>query len=218
MMRNKVIDSICTLAIGAVVLAPNLGRAQEMSESPQTKLASSIKDIRLETINTRNQLTLAVNALTALTRQKSGDLRPAYDAFVAEVKGTHTAAEQTAARAASMDSASKDYFGTWQDDVSGIAKESLRKNAQRRLDDVRKNYDKVIASLRQATVEFKPLLSDLDDVQKTLANDVTVGGVKSIRGTANDATGIAKKVHRYINNAINQVASMEKALSSQNSP
>ena len=114
-----------------------------------------------------------------------------------------------------MESASKEYFGAWQNDVTGIAKESLRKNAQRRLDDVRKSYDKVIASLRQATVEFKPFLSDLDDVQKTLANDVTVGGVKAIRGTANDATGNARKVLRYVNDAIDELGRMEKALSSQ---
>jgi Mg2+ and Co2+ transporter CorA len=216
-MRNKVINSICALAIGAVVLAPSLGRAQETSANPQAKLAGATKDIRLEAVNTRDQLKASVDALDALTKQKSGDLRPAYDTFVEEVKRTHDAAGQTAARAASMDSASKDYFGTWQTDVSGIAKESLRKNAQRRLDDVRKSYDKVIASLRQATVAFKPFLSDLDDVQKTLANDVTVGGVKAIRETASDAAKAQRKVLRNVNDAIDQLASMEKALSSQKS-
>ena len=214
-MRNKVINSICAMAIGAVVLAPSLGRAQETSASPQAKLASSAKDIRLEAVNTRDQLKSAVDALDALTKQKSGDLKPAYDTFVAEVKKTHNAAETTAARAGSMDSASKDYFGAWQADVGGISKESLRKNAQRRLDDVRKSYDTVIASLRQGAVAFKPFLSDLDDVQKTLANDVTVGGVKSIRDTASDATKAQRKVLRNINDAIDQLASMEKALSTQ---
>jgi hypothetical protein len=216
-MRNKLINSICTLAIGAVMLAPSLGSAQESSASPQAKLAGATKDIRLETVNTRDQLKAAVDALSALTKQKSGDLRPAYDTFVAEVKKTHAAADWTAARAGSMDSASKDYFEAWQTEVSGIAKESLRKTAQRRLDDVRKSYDKVIASLRQATVAFKPFLSDLDDVQKALANDVTAAGVKSVRGPANDAAGGEKKVRRYINDAIEQLGSMEKALSSQKS-
>jgi hypothetical protein len=214
-MRNKRIGLIGALAIGAAVIVPSRGGAQEMTENPQAKLAGASKDIRVETIATRDELKAAVDALDALTRQKSGDLRPSYDAFVAEVKKTHAAAEQTLSRAGSMESASKDYFSAWQAEVGGIGNESLRRNAQRRLDDVRKSYDKVVASLRRASVAFKPFLSDLDDIQKTLANDVTEGGVKAIRGVANDAKNNQRKVLRYVNEAIDQLGDMEKRLSSQ---
>ena len=114
-----------------------------------------------------------------------------------------------------MESTSKDYFGTWQTDVAGIANESLRKRAQRRLDDVRKSYDKVIASLRQAGVAFKPYLSNLDDVQKTLANDITPGGVNAVRSTVREANGNEKRVLRYVNDAIDELSRMERELSSQ---
>ena len=187
-MRNKISNSVCTLVIGAVLLGASLGRAEETTPSARTKLASSIKDIRIETTATRDQLKTAVSALDALTKQKKGDLKPSYDAFVAEVKKTHDAADQTASRVGNMDTSSKDYFGAWQIEIAGISNESLRKNAQKRLEAVRKSYDNVIASLRQATVEFKPFLSDLDDVQKALANDTTIGGINAIRGTAKSAT------------------------------
>jgi hypothetical protein len=212
-MRNKMINSVCTLAIGAVLLGAIPVRAEE--PSPRTKLAKSMNDIRIETTATRDQLKTAVAALDALTKQKKGDLKPSYDAFVAEVKKTHDAAAWTSSRVGNMDSSSKDYFGAWQTEVAGISNESLRKNAQKRLEAVRKSYDNVIVSLRQATVEFKPFLSDLDDVQKALANDTTPGGIKAIRGTAKNATNGEKKVNRCVSEAIDLLAGMEKALSSQ---
>jgi hypothetical protein len=213
-MKSNMKGLICALAAGTALLQPNLAGAQA-TKSGQAKLAENIAEIRTETVRTHNQLQATMDALNALTAQKTGDLRPTYEAFAAAVKNTHAAADQTAARKDSMQTASKDYFGAWGEQVAGIAKESLRKKAQKRLDTVRKSYDKVIGSLREAAEKFKPLLSNLDDVQKTLANDVTPGGVKAVRSTANDANSNMKKVRWSINEAVQELMGMEKELSSQ---
>ena len=196
------------------ILALTLVAMQLWAVNPsQEKLAASIKESRVETVNTRNQLQTTVNALNALTEQKKGDLRETYKAFAAEVKNTHASAAQTAARVQTMQAASKSYFEGWQADLTGISNESLRKNAQKRLDAVRRSYDQSIVSLSAAAERFKPFLSNLDDVQKALANDVTPGGVKAIRGTASDANFNLKKVRSSIFDAIKELESMEKALS-----
>ena len=182
-------------------------------DSSQLKLAASIKDSRAETLRTRDQLQVTVNALTALTKQQTGDLRTNYNAFVMEVKNTHGAADYTAARVQTMQATSKDYFGGWQADVTSIGNESLRKQAQKRLDVVRKDYNKTVVSLQEASEKFKPFLSNLDDVQKALANDITPGGIKAIRGTASDANYNLKKVRSAIFDALEQMEDMEKTLS-----
>lgn len=214
-MKHRILGSVCALAIAALAVGSNQANAQESKESPQAKLASALKDIRLETIKTRDQLQAAVDAINAFTKQKAGDLQPLYDTYVDEVKKTHDAAESTRARSTNMKESSADYFGTWQTEVGSINNTSLRKKAQKRLDAVRKNYDGVINSLVEATKAFKPFLSDLDDVQKTLANDVTAGGVKAVQGTVNNANANQRIVLKSINDAIRQLAEMEKQLSTQ---
>ena len=209
-MKVKLIRRIALLALGAALLQPNASQA----EGSQAKLAASIGEIRTETIHTRDQLQATMDALNALTKQKKGDLKPTYDAFTAEVQRTHAAADLTASRTGAMQNASKEYFGGWQEEVGGIANESLRKKAQKRLEAVRKNYDEAIVSLREASEKFKPFLSNLDDVQKTLANDITPGGVKSIRSVASDANFNMKKVRSSIFEAIKELDNMEKSLSS----
>ena len=93
-MRTAVVGAICALTISVLVLGQNSSWAQDASDSPQSELAGSVDEIRLETIHTRDQLQATVDALDALTKQKSGDLQPAYDKFVDEWQKTHDAADQ----------------------------------------------------------------------------------------------------------------------------
>lgn len=214
-MNRKLSVVICAAVVGAALLQSTQVDAQAANKDAQTNLGEAITEIRIETVQTRDQLQATVDSLNKLVKQESGDLRPGYEAYSADVEKTHDAQVKTSSRIGAMQTASKDYFGTWQDDVASISNADLRKRAQRRLDDVRKSYDKVVGSLKQAAEQFKPFLSNLDDIDKTLANDITAGGIKAVRGTASDATWNEKKVLRYINEAIDELYKMEKALSPQ---
>ena len=96
-----------------------------------------------------------------------------------------------------------------------MANQSLQKKAQKRLDSVRKSYDKAVTLLGEAVDKFRPFLSNLDDVQKTLANDITPGGVKAVKGTVRDANYNLRKVHSSITDALKELDDIEKALSSE---
>jgi len=185
------------------------------TQASQEQLAKSIKEAHQETIRTSGQLKSALSALNALTKQTQGDLHPAYQSFCSEVTNTYSAAAWTRTRVQWMGSDGRKYFQDWQTTVSGIANESLRKKAQKRLDTVKKSYDKIEASLQQAGEKFKPFLSDLSDIQKTLATDVTAGGVKAIRSTVKSANWNHQAVDQAINSALKEMDSMAKALSSE---
>jgi ABC-type transporter Mla subunit MlaD len=216
-MKKTIPILMCALAFGAALMMPNCATAQTDNPSPQTKLADSVALIQTETTATRDQLEATLGALNALTKQQKGDLQPTYDAYAAEVKKTHAVAAQTAARIIAMQDASKEYFDAWKAQINEIKNESLRAKATKRMDAVQKNYNEVIKSLQEATERFKPFLSNLDDMQKMLANDVTPGGVKAVRGVADDANWTMKKVRSSISDAIEELGDMAKSLSSQKS-
>ncbi len=203
-MKNKVLLGISL----AAVLASTASAGQE-------QLAASIKEARVEATRTSEQLKATLAALNALTKQTKGDLRPAYNAFAAEVPKTEAAATWTRVRVQWMAGDGRQYFKNWQKTIDGIANESLRKKAQKRLNAVQANYDKVEASLKEASDKFKPFLSDLGDVQKTLATDVTPGGVKAVRPTVSNANWNHQFVNRAVNAALKDMEKMEKALSSE---
>jgi len=179
----------------------------------QQKLATSIQEARVEVARTHDQLGATLGVLNTLTKQKKGDLRPAYDAFSAEIPKTEAAASLTRTRVQWMQGDGKKYFDEWQKDVDTIANESLRKKAQKRLDAVKKSYDEVAVQLTKAGEKFAPFVSDLNDIQKTLANDITQDGVKAIKSTVSSANWNYKYVNSAINDALKEMKKMEKALS-----
>jgi Protein of unknown function (DUF2959) len=185
------------------------------ANADQAQLAASMKETRLEAAQTRDQLAAALATLTALTKQKEGDLNPAYKAYCAEVPKTEVAAGATRARVTWMQGDGFKYFDGWQKTINTINNKSLKKDAQKRLDATKKSYLKASASFQEAGEKFKPFLADLNDIQKVLANDVTANGVKAIRSTVNDANFRFKAVDRSINDALKEMKKMEKSLSTE---
>ena len=183
------------------------------TQASQEQLARSIKDAHVETTRTDAQLKATLEALNGLTKQKTGDLRPAYNTYCSEVAKTEAAAGWTRTRGQWMATDGRKYFQDWQSTVNGIANESLRKKAQKRLDAVKVSYGKVEASLKLAGEKFRPFLSDLGDIQKALATDVTAGGVKAIKSTVSSANWNHQYVDKAIKAALKEMDKMEKALS-----
>jgi DNA anti-recombination protein RmuC len=204
-----------TWAVGPTTLALALIlMAAQAASAAQEQLAASIRDTRNEVVGTRDQLQATVNALDALVKQKEGDLKPAYDEFVAQVSKTQSDAAATKTRAQKMQANAKTHFGSWQKEIDGITNEKLLKKAQKRLDKVEKSYNKAISQLEDAATSFEPYLSDLADVKKILANDLTRGGIKSIKGTVSKAKFDLSTVRNHIFDANKELESMEKSLSS----
>jgi hypothetical protein len=186
-----------------------------VSGAGQEQLAASINETRAEAGRAADQLRTTLDTLTTLTKQNKGDLRPAFDAFTAEIPKTQAAAKQTRTRVQWMENDGLNYFKSWQQTVDSIGNESLRKKAQKRLDVAKKSYDKVRTSLKSAAEGFEPFLSDLTDIQKALSQDVTAGGVKAMRSTVGDANWRYKTVNKTIKEALKEMDKMAKSLSTE---
>ena len=178
----------------------------------QAELAKAIGDTKMEVIQTRNELQNTVDAIDALSKQKSGDMRPTYDTFVAQIGKTEAAAGLTRNRAEKMLKEGDEHFNSWQNDINSISNQGLKKKAQKRLDVTQKSYKNVIANMQTSAPKFQSLLSDLNDIQKSLSNDLTSGGVKSARRSIGDAQWNLKFVRGAINDSVEQLGKMEKSL------
>lgn len=181
----------------------------------QEQLARSIQDTIRETTSTAAQLKKTLASLDALAKQTKGDLRPAYDKYCDEVAKTDLAAKMTSTRVMWMNGDGRRYFEAWKESVDTVTNPSLRKKAQKRYESVKAAFDKANAQLQQANLKFKPFLSDLGDIQKTLANDLTAGGVKSVRSVAKSANWNHQFVEQAVNAALKDMDKMQKGLSAE---
>jgi hypothetical protein len=104
------------------------------------------------------------------------------------------------------------YFGEWQKDLDNVNNQKLKKKGQKRLATVQKSYDAALAGLETAGAKFTPFLSDLGDIQKVLANDLTAGGIKAIRSTVSSAEFNLGPVRRSIQTAVAELNKVAAAL------
>jgi len=197
------------LSIGLVALMTTVTRAS------QEQLAAGVKETQAEATRTAEQLKETVATLNALSKQKKGDLRPTYDKFCAEIVKTRAAADLTVSRVNSMNTSGVQYFEDWQKTINGINNESMRKKSQKRMDSVKTSYHKVLAAMTEAAEKFKPFLSDLNDIQKVLATDVTAGGVKAAESTIKSANWNYKYVEKAVKTALRELDKMAKSLNSE---
>jgi Protein of unknown function (DUF2959) len=180
----------------------------------QEALAAALEQARTDFVQTGNQLQATVKSLSDLAHQEKGDLKPAFDAFAANLDATEKSGKVAAERATAMGAAAKDYFATWQTDINAISNPELKARAVKRMTTAQKNYDQLTEAGRSVAEQFKPLLSDLRDIKATLASDLTPDGIKAIKSTANRASRRMESLHSETNDLLNVISDIRKSLSS----
>lgn len=214
-IMNKTIRNMHTAWLGTLTLIAATAWLAPATQGGQEKMAATMAETSTEVTKTRSQLESTMGALKALTSLKEGDLKTAYSSYCSEVARTQTAATWTRQTAQNMREQSAQYFADWRQELGGISNPKLRKKAEQRLASVQKRYGNVSKALETAGAKFTPFLSDLADIEKVLARDLTAGGIKSLRGTVSSAQFNLGPVRRAIDNAAADLEKMAKELRPQ---
>jgi septal ring factor EnvC (AmiA/AmiB activator) len=182
--------------------------------SAQDALAASLAETSNEIARTGNQLQTAVKSLEALTSQTKGDLRPTYEAFTTAIAETQSSAKYTVDRAQKMRDDMVNYFTKWQTEVAGINNPDVKASAQKRLSSVQQGYEQLTGDLATVGQQFRPLLSDLNDIKTALDSDLTVAGVKNLKKVSKSASSQMESLHKSLNGVLKKLNDTQKMLGS----
>lgn len=174
-------------ALLAIALAPApLAFAADSAEKA-AMIKEKIQDLRQECAQTRNQITLTLEALSRLNVQ-GVELRPQFEKYKAELAKMEDKAKSSRERAVSMKEKGQAFFSEWEQRTKEIQNEDIRKEAEKRLAKRRKSYGKILSTMEEAKEQLVPFMSDLNDVRKLLESELsasTVASTKSLIRQAN---------------------------------
>lgn len=123
----------------------------------------------------------AMNALDTLIATSEGELREPYDAFRVAV-GDITAHERRMNRQVDRMRGQRDRFlRSWRADSQRLESEELRNRAEHRAVQVEQRYALIEDRLRQFDDTFSALASKFRDLERFIGNDLTAGGLSSVR-------------------------------------
>jgi alpha-galactosidase/6-phospho-beta-glucosidase family protein len=111
-------------------------------------------------------------------------LRSAYDQYAKDVKSLQAACDSVNKRAKDMRAKKADYLQAWTKDKAEVQNEELRLIAKERKAETTAAFERVRTELDRASTAFVPFMSNLNDIQKVIGNDLTPEGRGLVAQTA----------------------------------
>jgi hypothetical protein len=206
---------VALVALFAGALAVSSGCSSE-PKGPSRKAAAveSFKATRGRIDDATKQVQATNDSLRALTAGGTGDMRPLFNKYSENVRKTQNMANDARDRSNAMREKTDEYVSEWQTELSKISDESLRAKSQQRAAAAKTEFEKVRSIAQDARAAYDPYMQGLEDIQQYLANDLTAGGIDSIKTKANDTLRKGDELQRRLGDVGAQLDTVSQQWSS----
>ncbi|MEX1261885.1 MAG: DUF2959 family protein [Balneolaceae bacterium] len=176
----------------------------ERSEAIQTSMDRV--DENVESITT--QVNSVNSALNELTRQGQGDIRGAYDRFSEEVSELREMERDFESNAEEMESDAENYFEGWTQTADQYENPELQRRSEERRDELSQRYEQISQNSQTVKEILRSYVSDVNEIESYLSNDLTSQGINSIAGISNDAVDEGEQLRTELNSLQSAIASV----------
>ena len=159
-----------------------------------------------------DQIDRSLAALNDLMTNAQPDLRVQFKTFDTSVNDLGDNAKAVSSEAEDMQAQGTAYFDEWDKELAGIRNEDIRTRSENRKDEATAKFTRMGRQYDATKAAFKPFMSDLRDVQKFLATDLTVDGLAAIKVPANKAAEDAVPLKQSLVDLSTQFADMGVSL------
>lgn len=145
------------------------------------KAGASIAEFRDEIVDVKKEVDATLASLDKIVAQATVDPRKAFKEFDKNVPRIDSAATKAKKRATEMKGRGKEYFDKWEKELASVNDPDIRKLAEERKVKLQAVFANIKNSMEPVRDEFNAWLASLKDLQKYLANDLTVGGIDAAK-------------------------------------
>jgi len=169
------------LAFGAVTLTAAWTFAQTEGIKETEKFVKAGEDTSQAVADAHVQTKTALDAYNALVQGDSKDMKEDYKKLLKAQKDMNNRVADARKTVAEMDKQAAIYFTSRSDAIGQIQDTGMRDQAKTRLEESKKEYDKVRASLKKGGDELAPFSKDLSDQIKYLGAELTPSSASSLK-------------------------------------
>jgi hypothetical protein len=186
-----------------------LAGASAAGGAAAAKQAVTPEQLRKNLVAGKDQVDRTLQSLSQLTDPNTGDLQTAYKNYGTQVDRMKQHAAQTKVDADAMRQTREAYFAKWDQRISQTDNPTIRAEAEATRARLRSGQDKLIADSALAKEAYDPFITDLEDVRKFLANDVTKDAISVLSPTAKKAQENGKLLKQRIDTLVADLDSIE---------
>lgn len=175
----------------------------ERSESIQTSLDRVDEDVERIT----SQINSVNSALSELTRQGQGDIRGSYNRFSEEVSELREMESELESNTEAMESDAENYFEGWSKSADEYENAELQRRSEERRNSLSQRYERISQNSQTVKEILRSYVSDVNEIESYLSNDLTSQGINSIAGIADDAVNEGEQLKNELNTLQSAIAS-----------
>ena len=196
--------SVGGMLCAILLLAGCESNAQRTQEKKVTKAVASMDKTRVELVKSDQQVDEAIIALDRLT--SSPTIVPeAYKVYAAQVTEVSKQEKEAQKRAERMRDDWRAYIAAWEKEVDTVSTPEMQARAEERRQAVRDNYDRLRDAANAVKSAYRPFLTQLQDVQKTLALDLTPAGMEAAKPGIDAAHQSAQNLKQQISAFVSEI-------------
>jgi hypothetical protein len=169
--------ALTLLALVTIFILSNCSTTgMQRSEKVQSSMETVDNDIKLVIV----RLDAIGNSLDELVKPGQADTKRAFDVFSENVSDIKKMQENFSKHAAEMEKSGKEYFEQWDKDAKKYANPEIQLQSEQRRRELAYTYDKIAENNVGVKDAFVTYVSDVNQIQSFISNDLTSAGIDSI--------------------------------------
>lgn len=185
LLNRTYIWSGALLMIAAVGITSCATTGMQRSQDTQTTMETMDKDIK----NVSLQLDATGESLNELMRPSQTDKSSAFSSYKNNVEKMESMEKKFAKHAKEMKEKGINYFKEWEKEGTKYKNPQIQQLSDERRATLGKIYDKIAENSIGVNEAFKTYLSDIQEIETFLSNDLTTKGIAAIGPTSKKVVG-----------------------------
>ena len=177
MKTNNIILTLTTLAAAALLAGCGTPSGYKQAD----KTGEGIADFRAEIGKGKQAIDAAMKSLDQIALTATTDPRKAFEQYSKSVANLESTAAKARKRSQDMKEQGKAYFAQWEKQMAEVKNAEIRNLAAARKAKLQETFDTIAKVAGPLKSQFDPWMSDLKDLEKYLANDLTIAGVDAAK-------------------------------------
>jgi hypothetical protein len=187
--------SACIAAVLASCSSAYYKTMESLGIEKRDILVDRVEEARDAQDSASEQFASALDQFRSTVNFDGGDLEEIYDRLNTEYESSATEAEEVTERIDAVENVAEDLFREWEAELDQYTRADLRRSSASLLNDTRKRYKQLMATMRRAESSMDPVLTAFNDQVLFLKHNLNAKAIGALR---NELDSIERDTARLI--------------------
>lgn len=178
-------------------------------------LVDRVEEARDAQHESKEQFKSALDRFSKELGFEGGDLEKKYETLNDEYERSLDKAEAVRERIDKVEDVAGALFDEWKDELKEYSSDNMRRASERKLNQTRKQYDKLILAMRRAEQKMDPVLSAFKDQVLFLKHNLNAKAIASLQSELGNIKGDISRLIKEMDASIKEADRFINAMAEQ---